>query len=195
MSLKNAGVRLIYVDETSFNPVGIVNKVWQNPKSPLVIPTMGRRPKCVTLFGAISDSLPCLLFKLAPSTNRDDFVNFLEFIRRYINTSDGRSQTYLVLDNHRAHWNKPGNQVRQYIDKDFRESGHRFVLTFQPFYSCEFNAQETVWSQVKRVYRRKIAEINHDLTQKEFESIVVDSAQEVSFTPGLLRSNLNYLQR
>ena len=77
------------------------------------------------------------------STNAIEFVSFLRQLRGKIDTSDGKLETHIVLDNHSAH---RAQVVSEYIVQDTQATGHRFILDFQPPYSCQFNVQETVWS-------------------------------------------------
>ena len=78
------------------------------------------------------------MFMAAESTNQHDVVRFLQLIRSKITPEEAErsSNTFIVLDNHVAHKTR---LVRDYIEEDFRDTGHRFELEFQPPYSCQFN--------------------------------------------------------
>ena len=103
------------------------------------------------------------------STNTLEFVSFLRQLRGKIDTSDGRLETHIVLDNHSAHRALP---VSEYIKQDTQATGHRFIMTFQPPYSCQFNVQETVWALVKRRFRISSASLTQDLTAVQFAAAV-----------------------
>ena len=103
------------------------------------------------------------------STNTHEFVSFLRQLRGKIDLSDGRLETHIVLDNHSAH---RAQVVSEYIAQDTADTGHRFILDFQPPYSCQFNVQETVWSLVKRRFRINSASLTKDLTAVQFAAAV-----------------------
>ena len=131
--------RLYYMDETSFNAQERPLKCWQFAAQPLQFPIPIVRPHNITIFGAVGNMDPKLLFFMASSTNQHDCVRFLKLLRRRITRRAIKSnpETHIVLDNHSAH---RAGFVRSYIEEDFRSTGHRFVLVFQPPYSSQFNS-------------------------------------------------------
>jgi hypothetical protein len=77
------------------------------------------------------------MFKIAESTNTDDFVAFLKEIRAVIDFENGDKETYVVVDNHKAHHSQ---DVKDYIREDMQRGIHEFRLMYMPPYSCQFNA-------------------------------------------------------
>jgi hypothetical protein len=98
-----------------------------------------RRPHNVTLFGAIGNKHPRPVFYLASSTNQHDFIVFLKQLRSQISDLQllQAKQTHIILDNHTAH---KAQSVKDFVNEDERETGHRFVLVFQPPYSSYYNS-------------------------------------------------------
>jgi hypothetical protein len=88
-----------------------------------------KRPPNQTFFGAICSRIPNAMFMAAESTNQHDVVRFLQLIRSKITPEEAErsSNTFIVLDNHVAHKTR---LVRDYIEEDFRDTGHRFELEF-----------------------------------------------------------------
>ncbi len=74
------------------------------------------------------------------------FGEFLPRLRAMFPYSRTR-RIKLVLDNARAHWT---HAVRDIAEK------YRIDLWFMPAYSPELNAIETLWSVIKRDFRRRI---------------------------------------
>jgi len=99
--------------------------------------------KC-TLYGAIGACLARPVFYVGQSTNKVDFVKFLEQVKAAL----GDIRPVLVYDNHPSHI-KP-LAVREYIHSNF--SPLRL-----PTYSCEFNSIEKVWSQLKAKFKSEMA--------------------------------------
>ena len=69
------------------------------------------------------------MFMAAESTNQHDVVRFLKLVRDKILLEETNKDavTFFVLDNHVAHKTR---LVRDYIEEDFRNTGHRFELEF-----------------------------------------------------------------
>ena len=69
------------------------------------------------------------MFMAAESTNQHDVVRFLKLVRDRILTEETELDcvTFIVLDNHVAHKTR---LVRDYIEEDYRDTGHRFELEF-----------------------------------------------------------------
>ena len=120
-------------------------------------------------------------------------VRFLRHLRNHITQLEVISQprTILIVDNHASH---RANSVARYIEEDFQETGHHFVLTFQPTYSCGFNSQEQVWAMVKRRFRLLLAKITVDLNPEQFGALIQQAAYGCQVDPlKLSRANAVYL--
>ena len=131
----------------------------------LVAPRNLKPLRSVTVFGAVSSSLRKPIFLTSTTTNAEQFSRFLDHLIEHTKYLSGKP--VLILDNHRAH-KTPENMLKMQ---------HHYDVLFQPPYTSEANAQETVWSQVKAVYLR-------DLYRRDFN---IDSQQTFhSFVFGVL---------
>ena len=95
--------QMIWMDETTYSSVQTRAKSWSK-KHPLVLHPKNNRQMRITVFGAIS---PCLengrVMRLAKSTNKQDFMNFLFQIKQSV-LPKYRSQLQIVLyDGAKAH--------------------------------------------------------------------------------------------
>ena len=120
-------------------------------------------------------------------------VRFLRHLRNHITQLEviRQPRTILIVDNHASH---RANSVARYIEEDFQETGHRFVLTFQPTYYCGFNRQEQVWAMVKRRFRLLLAKITVDLNPEQFGALIQQAAYGCQVDPlKLSRANAVYL--
>ena len=93
------------------------------------------------------------VFYVAESTNKIDFLKFLELVKIEI----GEIRPMLVYDNHPSHI-KP-QVVRDYIQE-------HFIPLRLPTYSCEFNSIEKVWSQLKAKFKTEMAQRANDITNR-----------------------------
>ena len=93
---------------------------------------------------------------------------------------------YLVMDNLQAH----------HSDK-VAEERNRFHECFQPAYSSPFNAQETCWAMLKRVYYQRLHRRDTDVKDHaEFERMIQQLCDDVHIdTDAMLRSNRAYINR
>ena len=188
--------RIVYLDETSFNVIYRPLKCWQQVEAPIQVQLMSKRPSNVTLYGAISNTIAKPVIHVASSTNGRDFRTFLQLIRARISRRQLRQQrtTIIVLDNHSAH---KSEIVRAYIERDQRMTKHRFQLTFQPAYSCEFNSTEQYWSLVKHQYRQIMAKVTRDLSEEQFRAIAVQAAHDLNLSTAqisnLVRANAKFI--
>ena len=98
----------------------------------------------VTVMGALSSTRPGTLFYgVVSTTNSDNVLKFFEAMSEQHNLAG----SIVVLDNHRAHLS---HSVRQL----FRDLKCR--LLFLPPASSILNPIESVWSLMKREWRKKL---------------------------------------
>ena len=123
--------QLIYMDETTYSSVQSKPKSWSTSANPVLHPKQSRQMR-ITVFGAIS---PCLkdgrAFKLAKSTNKEDYCSFLVQIKQSILPRYQGSKQILCYDGARAH---TANYSMQFI-RDL------FIPLQIPVMSCEFNCK------------------------------------------------------
>ena len=115
-----AGKKVIYLDEASFNAFIFKPKAWSHKQKPVEIPINNSRHG-TTLFGAIGSCLTHPCFRLAASTNRIAFRQFIHQVSGSVRSRIG-GKPYLVLDNASAHKTKAN---RALLDQHFN-------VLFQP---------------------------------------------------------------
>ena len=91
--------RLCYMDETTFNSQIIKKRSWALKGCPNKH-EMTQFRYSVTVFGAIGNCLQKPVYYLAPTTNKEHFVIFLQKLGRELIVGD---KPYLLYDGHRAH--------------------------------------------------------------------------------------------
>ena len=113
--------------------------------------------KSVTVYGAVCKAIPRPIFFTSHTTNAPEFGRFIDYL---IEKTRHLQRPVLVLDNHRAH--------RTY--ENMAKMNPHFEVVFQPPYSSEANAQETVWSQAKSAYLQKLYRRKTNMTtQRSFD--------------------------
>jgi len=130
-----------------------------------------KRLKGVTVFGAIGIALPGMVFQLAKSTNTDDFIRFLKFLRSKSGVSRDKT-LYLVIDNHSAHKSERALDAMERLS--FRE-------VFMPTYSPEFNCIETLWGVTKKRVREKLLHSTHELDKADFNALLKNVHRKVDW--------------
>ena len=145
----------------------------------------------VTVFGAIS---PCLknarAFKLAKSTNSDDFCSFLVQIKQAILPRYRNQRQIVCVDGARAHTSKKSS--------DFIRG--MFIPLQIPVMSCEFNCTyshsssllsflsynsrclgiEKYWHSTKTYFNKRLMAAQEDIDVERFHQLVNDSLSQVS---------------
>ena len=164
----DSGRTIIYADEATFQATYRPGKTWMGGQR-LVVPRNWNPLRSVTVFGAVSSSLQRPVFLTGTATNAEEFNRFIDHLVEHTSNLAGRP--VLVLDNHRAH------KTRENILK----MEHHFEVVFQPAYSSEANAQETVWSIVKAYYLKRLYKRDRNLElQQNFHRFVFKTLNKVS---------------
>lgn len=102
-----------------------------------------------------------LRYTLAKSTNKEDFLTFLQKkIHPFIKYP---RSTVLVMDNHRAHHSKV-------VVKWLQEK--QYVMAFLPPYSSELNPIEHIWSVMKNEWGKV-------LFSQEFEARMLRNSRPI----------------
>ena len=71
---------IIYMDETSVNTWIRKQKTWQRRDEPVQV-TINPKRVSVTIYGAIGNCLTKPVFMIGDSTNKNEFIEFLENVR------------------------------------------------------------------------------------------------------------------
>jgi transposase len=173
-------LRVVYVDETSFNPTYRITRVWQYRNQRIEIQIPNNRPHGVTIFGASGHSIDPL-YMMAKSTSKEAFLDFLKMIKNEVKDTE----TVIVLDNHGAHTSD--------LCVDYaRING--LTLKFIPRYSCRFNSQERVWSSIKREYSRLMSVETAKIDTGKMEELIWKAINTTVVTPAMIDSNRCYIE-
>jgi hypothetical protein len=89
------------LDETSFNFHMRDGKTWQSAENSVKFPLSNKRLSGVTVIGAIGYNCDGLVYKIAKSTCKEEFKEFLFMLTSKIDSEN--TKPYLCLDNHVAH--------------------------------------------------------------------------------------------
>ena len=135
-------VPLIYMDETTFNTWQMKTKSWSS-KSDIVYHHRPSTRLGITVFGAIGKCLKKPMFMTARSTNKEDYMRFMNQVKEQVRDLKGRKPV-LLYDAHRSHTSLI---ARDKIPK-------MFIPLPIPVYSCEFNSIEKVWSFAKVQWKK-----------------------------------------
>ena len=160
VSLLVQGKHVIFADETSINlwDKKRIHKTWQLEGEPIRYTVNTKRLSNLTVYGAVSNQLPQLIFMLGTKTESAQWMEFLRLLRREVEQRQ-MPKPYLVIDNHPAH---KAHAVRELYD--------RFHVLFLPAYSSFLNSQETVWGLFKRQAQVHLQHIRPEIkTQIEFK--------------------------
>ena len=104
----------------------------------MLIPLPKTRGKGFTVIGGLGSCIRGGFFgKIIRSTNKEDFVDFLESLAT--NLLNTECKPWIVLDNHTAHHSHIGKEA---LERLFRP-------LFLPPYSCRFSSVETCWAHIK----------------------------------------------
>ena len=117
----------------------------------LVAPRNFPQLRAVTVYGAVCGSLPSPVFLTDTVTDAEKFARFIDHL---IEKTRNLERPVLVLDNHRAH------KTRLNLAK----MDEHFEVVFQPAYSSEANAQETVWAHAKDYYLKRLYRRDANMT-------------------------------
>lgn len=136
------GTTVWWADEMSTNVWERLSRVWQLPGK-FRVKQSTVWPRNVTVMGAICDQPPRLFYKLQEGTSTETVLAFF----RDLNAEHRLEGEVVVLDNHPAHHSRAVKELFQEL---------RCILLFLPPSSSTLNPIETVWSHVKRLWRRKL---------------------------------------
>lgn len=140
-----SGEHLIYFDEASFNLWLRNRRAWTPKDWPIKMVLNKNRGHGITVFGAISTNMSEPLFTLESSTNSQAFRGFLLKLRKRFKNI--KERLTLVLDNARAHITLEVRRDAEDLNID---------LLFMPPYTPELNSIESLWSVIKRDFKKRI---------------------------------------
>ena len=169
LALMAAGRPIVYADETTFQATVKPPKTWMGGQR-LVAPKNRPMLQSVTVYGAVSKALDRPVFLTSTTTNAAEFSRFLDHLTEKCRHLD---RPVLVLDNHRAHK----------TEENLRKAGRHFEVVFQPPYSSEANAQETVWARTKALYLQRLYRRDTNMTtQQQFHTFLYRFLEDVGPT-------------
>ena len=139
---------VVYFDSASFNMWIPSNKSWTYYDNPVKLVLNKLRGRGITVMGAISSQFfrkPLLV--QTETTNGPLFAQFLERLRKHV-PFNKTQRIKLVLDNARAHYTS-----------EVKAAADRFKIDFwyMPPYTPELNSIESLWSVIKRDFKRRLA--------------------------------------
>ena len=173
------GVELIFVDETTchrWHHAGL--RTWHPPNSDLFHELPATRGKGVALMGAISTASQSIVLR---TYDRNNSINFLEFLKPVAGMARNARQTVVVMDNATYH--------RNLKVKDFLNS-RGIGLLYLPPSSSELNPIEFIWGHIKRRLQKRLLESRQRILQRDFRPMVVEVAYEYGvFTNGSIIAN------
>ncbi len=115
------------------------------------------------MYGAVGEELKHAVFTHGKSSNCDDFIIFLNAVRKAF--KHPRETIRIVLDNHSSHKTKLAKAEMAKL---------RIEPLFQPFYSPCYNSQETVWSWLKKRFKQAVIKKEWNIqTQEEFNETLL----------------------
>ena len=190
---------IVYVDETTFTSWMNQGKSWSRAHRPNVHPINNARYS-ITCFGAIGHCLVKPVYTYGRSTNKDEFQDFLQAVKR--NLADPRSKPLLLYDGASAHTAKTSTAMIRDLFTPLKNVPH----------SCGFNGKsiispvltiffvtaiEHLWSAAKSHHKKLLLLNAHrPLDRADHVEIVTQSLALVppeSIT-GLVNSNRRYIR-
>lgn len=106
VSLLVQGKSVIYCDESSWNlwDKPRIRKTWQMAGQPIHRAVNTSRLNNVTIYGAVSNCLPELVFMQWNSSNTEGWGYFLRLLASKLQRQYRRNKPYLVIDNLSSHY-------------------------------------------------------------------------------------------
>lgn len=105
-------IRVIYVDETTFNLWMQPSKLWLKPN--MAIPIQNNRGKSLTLIGAIEEQYGLMLYHIIQdTTNTSTFIPFIEALLKKLKND----KAIVVMDNLRVRKTKKVREVFSKLKK------------------------------------------------------------------------------
>ena len=139
----------VMFDETSTNLWERRLNIWTDAKDPLPLILPSKRGKSVTIYGSIGNCVrEKFHFVLKESTNKVDFVSYIETLRANLNVEPNEEVNF-ILDNHSAHHSHVAIQALMV---------NNFIPKFLPTHSSNLNSVERVWAKFKIIMARIVAE-------------------------------------
>ena len=116
----------------------------------------------MTMIGAVTNFSKKPVLEIGPKSDIISWKNFMLSLKKLLDELQIKPKVYLIIDNLSAHHSR---QMSRYYEP--------FKVVFLPAYSCEFNAQEFVWSALKQDLAKHFARYHREIkTQCEYEAEV-----------------------
>ena len=138
---RNAGYRLVYIDETMFTRKTCPVTEWARPKENMSVDVAKLDEPTLALLAGISKESGLEHFQIFDhSVNVDKFIEYLDNIREL----NGETKICLFMDNLSAHTSERSKTA-------MKARGFRYIYNIA--YMPQFNPIELAFSQVKRNFK------------------------------------------
>ena len=156
---------VIFADESStriWHGKERLKKTWMHSDQPLSLKINSQGLKSITMIGATTNFTDRPILEIGPKSDLTSWKNFMLTLKQLLDELHITRKVYLVIDNLSAHHSR---HMHQYYEP--------FKVIYIPAYSCEFNAQEFVWSALKQDLAKHFAGLNRVIKQQtDFEAEV-----------------------
>ena len=157
---KNAGYRIVYIDETMFTRKTCPDTEWAKAKENMAVDLAKLEEPTLALLAGISKEKGIEHFEVFEfSVNVDRFIEYLTKLRE----ANPEDKIALFMDNLSAHTSDRSKEA-------MRERGFRWIYNIP--YSPEYNPIEFVFSQVKHNFRALRAKKLIGMSSQSHEAIV-----------------------
>lgn len=169
----SSGDLVAYFDSASFNMWIRNRKSWSRYEQPVKFVMNEKRCSGITVMGAISEHFTSgpLFIQSQKATSSERFLEFLPKLRAKF-PLHSQTRIKLVLDNATAHRTPEVVEMAKKCKID---------LWYMPAYTPELNSIETVWSVIKRDFKRRIAFLKQQcVEQAQFSKLLKESCDIIT---------------
>ena len=135
----------------------------------------------VTIYGCVSNAtIEPIMWYFARTTNAKDFLTFCKQIRKKLLPQYKDVPVTLVIDNHSGH-------ICRWTTQRLKWKTVRMERLLTPTNSSFLNPSEQIWSNLKRIYRYRLASLRltrRNLTRKDLLTLGEESMQSISEQTG-----------
>ena len=164
---KNAGYRIVYIDETCFTRKTVADTEWTRPKENIAVDVAMLEEPTLALLAGISKENGVEHYQVfEQSVNVDKFIEYLDGLR----AANPDEKIAIFMDNLSAHTSDRSKQA-------MRERGFRYIYNVP--YSPDYNPIEFFFSMVKRNFRVLRAKKLTGQIQDSHDALVMKAVQQL----------------